>query len=58
MRLAINLDYGAPPTRVKDVLVHAAANARGVAPEPRPKAFLKQFGDSAVEYEITRSPAT
>lgn len=52
MRLSIGVDYGARPTQVKEVLVHAAANARGVLPEPRPKAFLKNFGDSAIEYEI------
>jgi small-conductance mechanosensitive channel/CRP-like cAMP-binding protein len=52
MRLTVGIDYGAPPTRVKAVLVHAAANAKGVLPEPEPKAFLKSFGDSAIEYEI------
>jgi small-conductance mechanosensitive channel/CRP-like cAMP-binding protein len=52
MRLSIGIDYGALPTRVKEVLVHAATNAQGVLPEPRPKAFLKNFGDSSIEYEI------
>ena len=52
MRLSLGVDYGAPPTRVKEVLVHAAANARGVLPEPAPKAFLKSFADSSIEYEI------
>jgi small-conductance mechanosensitive channel/CRP-like cAMP-binding protein len=52
MRLSIGIDYGALPTRVKEVLVHAAANAKGVLPEPEPKAFLKNFGDSSIEYEI------
>jgi small-conductance mechanosensitive channel len=52
MRISVGIDYGAPPTRVKDVLVHAATNAKGVASEPRPKAYLKNFGDSSIEYEI------
>lgn len=52
MRLSIGIDYGALPTRVKAVLVHAAANASGVLPEPAPKAFLKSFADSSIEYEI------
>jgi small-conductance mechanosensitive channel/CRP-like cAMP-binding protein len=52
MRLSVGIDYSAPPTRVKDVLLHATANARGIAPEPRPKVYLKAFGDSAIEYEI------
>jgi small-conductance mechanosensitive channel/CRP-like cAMP-binding protein len=52
MRLTISLDYAAPPNRVKDVLLHAVANAKGVLPEPKPQAFLKNFGDSGIEYEV------
>src|SRR6185503_2735985 len=42
----------APPSRVKDILLHATSNAKGVSPEPKPKIYLKNFGDSSVEYEI------
>jgi CRP-like cAMP-binding protein len=52
VRLAVGIDYAAPPTRVKDVLLHATANAIGIAPEPKPNVYLKAFGESAVEYEI------
>jgi Mechanosensitive ion channel/Cyclic nucleotide-binding domain len=52
MRIPITLDYAAPPTRVKDVLLHAVANAKGVLPEPKPQVFLKSFGESGIEYEI------
>src|ERR1041385_644225 len=52
MRISIGIDYNAPPTRVKDVLLHATANAKGVSPEPKPKVYLKNFGDSSIEYEI------
>ncbi|HEX4264743.1 MAG TPA: mechanosensitive ion channel family protein [Verrucomicrobiae bacterium] len=52
VRVAIGIDYSAPPSRVKDVLLHATANAKGVAPEPKPKVYLKNFGDSSIEYEI------
>jgi small-conductance mechanosensitive channel len=52
MRLSVGIDYGALPAQVKEVLVHAAANAKGVLPEPIPKAYLKSFGDSSIEYEI------
>ncbi len=52
MRLSIGIDYYAPPTRVKDVLLHATSNARGIAPEPKPRVYLKNFGDSSIEYEI------
>jgi small-conductance mechanosensitive channel/CRP-like cAMP-binding protein len=52
MRIPVTLDYAAPPTRAKNVLLHAVSNARGVAPEPKPRVFLKNFGDSGVDYEI------
>lgn len=52
MRVPIVLDYAAPPTRVKEVLLHAAVNVAGVASEPKPRVYLKQFGDSGIEYEI------
>ena len=52
MRLSIGIDPAAPPSRVKDVLLHATSNAKGVATEPRPRVYLKQFGDWSNEYEI------
>ena len=52
MRLSLVLDSDAPPTRVKDVLREAARQAAGVAPEPKPKVYLKSFADSGIEYEI------
>ncbi len=52
MRMSVGVDYNLPPDRVKDVLIHAATNATGVLPEPKPKVFLKNFGDSAIEYEL------
>ena len=52
LRISIGLDSSAPPSRVKDVWLHATNNAKGVAPEPKPKVYLKNFGDSSIEYEI------
>jgi small-conductance mechanosensitive channel/CRP-like cAMP-binding protein len=52
MRIPVTLDYSTPPTRAKNILLHAAANARGVLPEPKPKVFLRNFGDFGMEYEI------
>jgi small-conductance mechanosensitive channel len=52
IRVPITLDYTTPPTRAKNILLHAAANARGVLPQPKPKVFLRNFGDSGIEYEI------
>ena len=52
MRISMGIEYSAPPTRVKDVLLHATSNAKGISPEPKPKVYLKNFGDSSIEYEI------
>ena len=52
MRLEIGIDYEVPPNRVKDVLHRAASAAEGVITEPPPKVFLKEFGESAIIYEV------
>jgi small-conductance mechanosensitive channel/CRP-like cAMP-binding protein len=52
MRISVGADYGAPPNKVKDALCRAARHAEGIVLDPPPKAFLKDFGDSAILYEI------
>lgn len=52
IRLSVGFEYATPPNLVKDILARAAAAAAGVLPTPPPKVFLKDFGDSAVIYEI------
>jgi CRP-like cAMP-binding protein len=52
LRLTVGFDYGVPPNFIKDVMAEAAREARGVLGTPPPKVFLKDFGDSAVIYEI------
>jgi small-conductance mechanosensitive channel/CRP-like cAMP-binding protein len=52
MRIGVGADYATPPNRVKDALMRAVTHATGVMPEPPPKIFLKDFGDSAINYEI------
>lgn len=52
MRLRVGIDYNTPPNKVKDALFRATINAEGVLPEPKPKIYLNDFGDSAVTYEI------
>jgi len=52
MRLQVNIDYKAPPNRVKDAMVHATENAFGVSSKPTPKVFLHHFGESAITYEV------
>ncbi len=52
MRLEIGLESDLAPNHAKDVLLLAAASAEGVLAEPVPNVFLKNFGDSAVIYEV------
>ena len=52
IRIHVGFDYNVPPNFVKDRLIHATASALGVLQQPPPKVFLKDFGDSAIIYEI------
>src|SRR6266704_6618101 len=52
MRISVGVEYGAAPNRVKDTLMRAALQAEGVIHDPKPKVFLKEFGDFAIVYEI------
>jgi small-conductance mechanosensitive channel/CRP-like cAMP-binding protein len=52
VRVSVGIDSSAPPSRVRDVLLHATSNAKGVSPEPKPRVYLKNFAESSVEYEI------
>jgi potassium efflux system protein len=50
--LSIGVSYGADPTRVLELLRATALTVPGVIPEPAPLALLKDFGDSALDFEI------
>jgi small-conductance mechanosensitive channel/CRP-like cAMP-binding protein len=52
LRLIIGFDYAAPPNTVKDLVRRATAEVKGVLASPAPKVLLKEFADSAVQYEI------
>jgi small-conductance mechanosensitive channel/CRP-like cAMP-binding protein len=52
LRVTVQVDYTAPPNRVKEVLARAAAQAAGVLRDPAPQVFLKDFGESGVDYEV------
>ena len=54
-RIRIGFEYGVPPNHVREILQRAAANAPGVLAMPPPKVFLKEFGESAIIYEIKYS---
>ncbi len=52
MRIVVGVEYGCPPNKVKDALMHATLQAEWVQHEPPPKVFLIDFGDFAISYEI------
>ncbi|MBA3273897.1 MAG: mechanosensitive ion channel, partial [Chthoniobacterales bacterium] len=52
MRLTVGADYTAPPNKVKDAMRRAAQHAEGITLDPPPKVYLKDFGDSAILYEV------
>jgi small-conductance mechanosensitive channel len=52
IRLSVGFDYHTAPNFIKDVMSQAAGKVPGVLAVPAPKVFLKDFGESAVIYEI------
>jgi CRP-like cAMP-binding protein len=52
MRLSVGADYSVPPNRVKDALRRAAMKAPGIEQSPPPKVYLKDFGESAIMYDV------
>ena len=50
--LPVGVAYGADPERVLDLLRVTALGVPGVIPEPAPLALFKDFGDSALDFEI------
>ncbi len=52
IRIRVGFEYRVPPNAIKDCMIRAAERAQGVLTTPAPKAFLYDYGDSAVIYEI------
>jgi small-conductance mechanosensitive channel/CRP-like cAMP-binding protein len=52
MRVSLTVPYAVPPNTVKQALLKAASGATGVLTEPQPYAFLMNFGDSGINYEL------
>jgi small-conductance mechanosensitive channel/CRP-like cAMP-binding protein len=52
MLLDIGLEYDAPPTKVREVLIEAALNCPDVLTKPKPNVYLKEFGDWAITYQL------
>ena len=51
LKCSVGVEYGAAPNDVKNVLRQAVQHTPGVLPQ-EPRVRLKQFGDSAINYEI------
>ena len=58
MRLFMGAEYGAPPNRVKEALLRATIQAPGVEKDPPPQVFVKEYGESAIIYEIKFTMST
>jgi small-conductance mechanosensitive channel/CRP-like cAMP-binding protein len=52
VRLTVPVDYDAPPNKVRQILLRATSDVEGVLKDPGPEVFLKDFGDSAMIFEI------
>lgn len=50
--LHVGVEYNAPPTRVKDILIGCALEAEGVVFPPNPICWLAEFGDFSITYEL------
>jgi small-conductance mechanosensitive channel/CRP-like cAMP-binding protein len=50
--LQVGVEYGAPPTLVKETLISCALESAGVLAIPRPISRLINFGDFAITYDL------
>jgi|SRR5579883_157228 len=48
----VSVDYGSDPKKVADILLECAKEHPLVLTKPEPYAFLKAFGESAIEFEL------
>jgi small-conductance mechanosensitive channel len=51
-RASVSVEYGVPPNQVKDALVRACSAALGVLAHPAPVAYLMNFDESGISYEL------
>lgn len=52
IRMDIGLEYDAPPTLVKEVLIEAALDCPLVLRKPAPDVYLTEFGSSSITYQL------
>ena len=51
-RVPVGVAYGSDPDKVRDALIAAANEHESALREPAPTAFLKEFGDSTINFEL------
>src|ERR1700674_4941410 len=51
-RLPVGVAYGSDVNKVREVLIAAAREHPATLSEPAPNAYLKQFGESAIDFEL------
>jgi len=51
-RVTVGVEYGAPPSAVKQCLASAALQAPGVLRDPPPSVRILEFGDSSIVYDV------
>jgi small-conductance mechanosensitive channel len=52
LHVEIGLPYNLPPGATKRLLKEAAAQAKGVLTDPAPNVILREFGESAILYDV------
>ena len=51
-RVPVGVAYGSDVTKVREVLIAAARSDSHVLEDPAPNVFLKQFGESSIDFEL------
>jgi len=51
-RVRVGAHYSVPPYRVRRALIECVAGIEGALDKPSPDVFVKEFADSAIDYEL------
>ena len=52
IRLMVGLNYESPPEKAIQVRLSVACGHAGLLHDPAPQAFLANYGDTAINYEL------
>ena len=51
-RKKLGIEYGAPPNKVRNVLINVMSHVEGVLKVPPPDVYVLEYGDSAIIYDL------